>query len=117
MTEIRRRMAGAAVWMVMFKVLERSLGLISMLILGRLLAPSDFGLVAMATSLIALLELFSAFGMDTVLIQRTDATPAHYHCAWTLNLLAGCTIAGLMLLLAAPAGRAPAARRLAGWRG
>jgi lipopolysaccharide exporter len=103
MTEIRRRMAGGAVWMVLFKALERSLGLISMLFLARMLAPSDFGLVAMATSLIALLELFSAFGLDTALIQRVDATLAHYHSAWTLNLLAACTIAAMMLLLAWPA--------------
>jgi lipopolysaccharide exporter len=103
MTEIRRRMAGGAVWMVLFKALERSLGLISMLVLGRMLAPADFGLVAMATSLIALLELFASFGLDTALIQRVDAKPTHYNSAWTLNLIAACTIAGLMLLLAWPA--------------
>ena len=100
---IRVSMAKGAIWMVLFKTLERSLGLISMLVLARLLTPSDFGLVAMATSLIALLELFSAFGLDTALIQRSDATPVHYNTAWTLNLIAGCSIALLMLALAIPA--------------
>jgi O-antigen/teichoic acid export membrane protein len=103
MTSIRSRMARGAVWMVLFKVLERSLGLISMLILARLLLPEDFGLVAMATSLVALLELFSAFGLDTALVQRNDATPAHFNSAWTLNVFAGGAIAILMLLLAWPA--------------
>ncbi len=103
MTEIRRRMAGAAVWMLLFKALERSLGLISTVILARMLVPSDFGLVAMATSLIALLELFSAFGLDTALIQRIDATAAHYNSAWTLNCLAGCMIGALMVALSWPA--------------
>src|SRR5690348_9557750 len=100
---IRVSMAKGAIWMVLFKALERSLGLISMLVLARLLTPSDFGLVAMATSLIALLELFSAFGLDTALIQRNDATPVHYNTAWTLNVIAGCSIAALMLILAIPA--------------
>ncbi len=100
---IRHRMAKGAVWMVLFKGLERSLGMISLLILARLLTPADFGLVAMATSLIALLELFSTFGMDTALIQRNDATPTHYNTAWTLNLIAGCIIALVMLALAWPA--------------
>ena len=63
-------MARGAIWMVLFKMLERSMGLVSMLILARLLVPADFGLVAMATSLIALLELFSAFGLDTALIHH-----------------------------------------------
>lgn len=104
MNTIRNRMATGAVWMVLFKMLERGLGLISMLILARLLVPEDFGLVAMATSLIALLELFSAFGLDTALIQRQEATPAHFHTAWTLNVLAGLGIGLMMLLLAWPAG-------------
>ncbi|MEO7760694.1 MAG: oligosaccharide flippase family protein, partial [Casimicrobiaceae bacterium] len=64
------RLAAGALWMVLAKLAERSLGLVSTLILVRLLAPADFGIVAMAMSLIALLELFSAFGLDTVLIQK-----------------------------------------------
>jgi lipopolysaccharide exporter len=96
-------MATGAVWMVLFKALERSLGLVSMLILARLLVPEDFGLIAMATSLIALLELFSAFGLDTALIQRAQATPDHYNSAWTLNTIAGAGIGLLMFALAVPA--------------
>ena len=103
MKSIRTSMAKGAVWMVTFKTLERSLGLISMLVLARVLTPADFGLVAMATSLIALLELFSAFGLDTALIQHANAQRVHYDTAWTLNVLAGCTIALVMLALAWPA--------------
>jgi lipopolysaccharide exporter len=100
---IRNRMARGAVWMVLFKMVERSLGMVSMLVLARLLVPADFGLVAMATSLIALLELFAMFGMDTALIQRADATPDHFNSAWTMNVLAGTAIATMMLVLAWPA--------------
>ena len=89
--------------MVLFKLLERSLGMVSMLILARLLVPADFGLMAMATSLVALLELFTAFGVDTALVQRSDATPAHFNSAWTLNVCAGGAIATMMLLLSWPA--------------
>jgi lipopolysaccharide exporter len=102
---IRRKMAHGVIWMVSFKLLDRSLGLISMLVLARLLLPSDFGLVAMATSLIALLELFAAFGVDTALVQRADATPAHFNSAWTLNALAGFAIGAAMLLLSVPMAR------------
>ena len=103
MSSIRRSMAKGAVWMVLFKMLDRSLGLISTLILARLLVPADFGLVAMATSLIALLELFSAFGLDTALIQRAESTPDHFNTAWTLNVMAGCSIGLVMFLLSLPA--------------
>jgi O-antigen/teichoic acid export membrane protein len=56
----------------------------------------------MATSLIALLELFSAFGVDTALIQRTAASRDHYNAAWTLNALAGFAIGTSMIVLAIP---------------
>ena len=70
---MKKRMVTGALWMVLAKLLERGLGLISTLILVRLLAPADFGIVAMAVSMIALLELFSTFGLDTVLIQQRNA--------------------------------------------
>src|SRR5258706_16238757 len=94
-----QRMATGALWMVLAKLLERGLGLISTLILVRLLAPADFGVVAMAMSLIALLELFSAFGMDVWLIQQPNAADTHFNTAWTINVIAGCIVgAGLGLI-------------------
>ncbi|BAP87981.1 polysaccharide biosynthesis protein [Burkholderiales bacterium GJ-E10] len=100
--EIQRSMAHGAAWMVLFKLLERSLGAISTLILVRLLAPKDFGIVAMATSFIAMAELLSAFGFDVALIQKQDAPEEHYHTAWTLNALMGLAITVAMVVLAKP---------------
>ncbi len=100
--EIQRSMAHGAAWMVLFKLLERSLGAISTLILVRLLAPKDFGIVAMASSFIAMAELLSAFGFDVALIQKQDAPEEHYHTAWTLNALMGLAITVAMVVLAKP---------------
>src|ERR1700732_920106 len=100
---IRSRMARGAIWMVLFKILDRSLGFVSTLILARLLVPADFGLVAMASSLIALLQLFTYFGLDAALLRERDASPAHYNAVWTLNVVAGCLIAVSMFALSLPA--------------
>ena len=81
----------------------KGLGLISTVVLARLLAPTDFGLVAMAMSVIAALELFRAFSFDTVLIQRQDADRTYYDTAWTLNILLGLALAVLVLAAALPA--------------
>jgi O-antigen/teichoic acid export membrane protein len=96
-------LARGASWMVLFRIIERSLGLLSTLILARLLVPADFGLVAMAMSVVALIELASAFSLDVPLIQRANPTREHYNTAWTLNLLlaAGCALT--IALLAWPA--------------
>ena len=74
---VQSKMARGAVWMMLFKLVERSLGLVSTLILVRLLAPADFGIMAMAFSFILVAELLTAFGFDIALIQRQDAT-----CRW-----------------------------------
>ncbi len=45
------------------------------ILLARLLAPHDYGLFAIALSVLALLELLQEFGLGTALIQRQDLTP------------------------------------------
>jgi lipopolysaccharide exporter len=97
-----RKMVSGAAWMVLFKLAERSLGLISTLILVRLLSPHDFGLVAMAASFIFMAELLTGFGFDVALIQNQSAEERHYHTAWTCNVLLGLGIFLVMLVAAAP---------------
>jgi O-antigen/teichoic acid export membrane protein len=98
-------MARGAAWMVLAKIVERGLGVVSTLILARLLVPADFGLVAAATAIIAVLELLTGFGFDLALIRDQRATRGHYDTAWTLNVAIGAGIGLSMLALAVPAGR------------
>src|SRR5262245_34772318 len=84
---VDQRMAKGAAWMLFARIVDRGLGLASTVVLARLLVPADFGLVAMATSILGLLELISSFGFESVLIQNSKATRQHYDTAWTLNVL------------------------------
>jgi O-antigen/teichoic acid export membrane protein len=86
--------------MISFRLLDRMVGLVSVLILARVLTPADFGLVAMATAMIAFIEIFGSFGLDLALIQRPGATREHYDSAWTMNVLIGASV-GLVLLASA----------------
>ncbi|HLQ89859.1 MAG TPA: lipopolysaccharide biosynthesis protein [Xanthobacteraceae bacterium] len=99
-SDIQRKMGHGALWMVLFKFTERSLGLISTLILVHVLSPIDFGITAMAGSFILMTEMLTAFSFDVALIQKQDATDEHYHSAWTCNVLLGLAITVLMLAAA-----------------
>lgn len=90
-------MAAGAIWMVALQLVDRSIALVGMLILVRLLLPADFGFVAMATSFIALIELLGAFGFDTALIRLQAVTRHHLDTAWTLNVITGTVIATLLV--------------------
>jgi lipopolysaccharide exporter len=102
MQDVRSKMARGAIWMVLFKIIDRGLGFASTLVLARLLTPENFGIVGMATSLIVFLELLGAFGFDMALIQRADATRAHYDTAWTFSVIFGCALAALMAAFSYP---------------
>lgn len=99
----REILTGAA-WMIFVRVCDRLLGLVSTLVLARLLVPEDFGLIAMAMSVIALIELAGAFSFEIALIRQTNPAREHYDTAWTLNLafalLCSALIAGLAPLAA-----------------
>lgn len=105
---MRKEMARGAAWMVAFRLFDRSIGIISTAVLARLLVPADFGLVAMAMSVIAVIELATAFSFEVALIQKADPSREHYDSAWTLNILMALGGALVTAALALPA---------AGWYG
>lgn len=95
--------AKGAAWMVLFRLVDRSIGLVSTAILARLLIPADFGLVAMAMSVIAMIELATAFSFEVALIQKKDPQREHYDTAWTLNIFVAAGGGALTAALAYPA--------------
>jgi O-antigen/teichoic acid export membrane protein len=102
---IGNKMAAGAAWMVLVRILDRSVGLLSTIILARILVPSDFGLVALATALGGVLDLLGAFSFETALIQNPVAERRHYDTAWVFNVLFGIFCAITLSIISAPAAR------------
>lgn len=97
------RVARAAVWAVGMRIGERVLGVVSTLILARLLVPADYGLVAMATVVVAFMETLTQSGVDTVIISKAKVERADYDTAWTINVLLGTSLFVVIAALAYPA--------------
>ena len=102
MDNISNKMAKGAAWMVGFKMVERSIGLVSTIILARLLEPGDFGLVAMATAFLGLLTLLTSFSFDVALIQKQNAGRHLYDTVWTFNVIFGVLLALVLAIAAIP---------------
>lgn len=102
MMSIQSRMARGAVWMFAARWTDKLLGLVSTLILARLLFPEDFGLVAVATAVVALLEVMTNFSFDSALIAHQAPTRRHYDTVWTITLLFGLLITVALLALSIP---------------
>lgn len=97
------KIAAGAALVFLYRLIDRSLGIVSTLVLARLLMPEDFGLVAMAAAVIAVIELTTAFGFELALVQHRDPKRVHYDTAWTLNISISGAAALVVCALAWPA--------------
>jgi O-antigen/teichoic acid export membrane protein len=88
-----------AFWMISLRWAVRLTGLVSTVILARLLAPRDFGIVAMAMIVVGTLEMFNQTGQKLVLIRLEEPTKEHFNTAWTISFLLGLAIAAAILLV------------------
>jgi lipopolysaccharide exporter len=79
----------------------RGVGLLSTVVLARLLAPDDFGVVAMAMVAVAIIEAFTHTGSDLALLRNTAATHEHYDTVWTFEIIQAAIVA-LILFATAP---------------
>lgn len=89
--------------MLAFKMLDKVTGLVSTIILARMLTPGDFGLVAMAMVLLGAMYLLVSFSFDVSLIQKQNATRDDYDTAWTFTILFSAICAVILAIAAGPA--------------
>ena len=102
LAQVNRDMAKGAAWMVAMRFAIRALGVVSMVILARLLVPADFGLFAMASITYGLIQIMGAFGFNLVLIQKQKAGRDYYDTVWTLRILKGVATCCLLFAIAVP---------------
>jgi PST family polysaccharide transporter len=74
----------------------------SLVVLARLLAPKDFGLVGMVTAFTGVLTLFRDFGLSAAAIQRTNVTDEQISTLFWINIFVG-VLLGLLAIAGAPA--------------
>jgi len=88
-------------WVFSLKIISRGLGFVKTIILARLLAPEDFGLLGIAMLAISTLETFSQTGFQAAIIQTNDDAEQYLDTAWTVSAIRG-TLLFLILLFSAP---------------
>lgn len=72
------------------------------LVVARLLSPTDYGLVGMATVYLGLVELMSEFGLSTAIVQRRDLSDAQLEQLAGLSAMLGVCFLVVSTALAAP---------------
>ena len=96
-------MRGAA-WLGMSRLVLNALGLVSTLVLARLLVPADFGIVAISTAALNIVIALTELSLGSALIQRAEVTRTHIDTVWTMALIRAGAVVAIFAALAVPMG-------------
>src|SRR5579883_3199995 len=97
---VRRQMVRGSAWMIAARWGIRLVGLLSTIVLARLLAPADFGLVAMGMLVVNFTMVFGQAGQTLAVIRTPDATRDHFDTAWTMSIVIGVIVATSLVCVA-----------------
>ncbi len=102
MSSVSHRTATASIWTISGKFLARLLDFVSLLVLARLLSPADFGIVAIATSVLVIVEAILDLPLTQALVRVASPSERMFATAFTLSLIRGTAISLLMIIIAWP---------------
>ncbi len=97
-----RLLVSGITWTVVFRWAAKALSLTSMLYVVRILTPSDFGLVAMASIPIGLAQLIGDLGLQTVVVQNRTLSKDELASVATSALSLGALLTVLFAVLSRP---------------
>ncbi len=92
-----QRAGSALIWKAVQLGGVNSIFLLRLLVLAWLLAPEDFGLLAIAVTTIGFLLSITDFGMIPALVQGADLDENHYNAAWTVDVTRALLISVLVI--------------------
>jgi O-antigen/teichoic acid export membrane protein len=108
------RTAVGATLMIASRMITRCIDLATLVILGRLLSPAYFGLVAIAMSVMFIVEAISELPILQALIRLPALSKAHYDTGFTIAILRAAALALTLSALAWPLAKLYGDHRLTG---
>lgn len=100
MSSLKEKSIKGLLWDFVGRIGLQGVGFFVSIILARILAPEDFGILAIITVLINLAAVFLDFGFSTALIQRLEIKETHYASVFYLNVAMGVALAACLFLSA-----------------
>ena len=97
---LSQRAVRSGFWVFSLRIVQQLFNLGRLVILARILAPHDFGLLGIALLTMATLETFSQTGFHAALIQKKEDIKSHLDAAWTVLLLRGFILFTILYLVA-----------------
>ena len=94
---LARQAVGNMAWVAWGSATVSLLRVLVLVILTRLLAPADFGLVSAALVVISFSLNFAQLGLGPALVQRPDLQPRHVSTAFYASIVFGVLVAAIVV--------------------
>ncbi|MDO8621278.1 MAG: oligosaccharide flippase family protein [Candidatus Levybacteria bacterium] len=88
-------------WIGAFRVFSRLIAFLRVVVLARLLVPSQFGVFGIVTMALALLEILTETGINIFLVQEKKGIDSYINDAWFVSIVRGLLIT-IFIILTAP---------------
>jgi O-antigen/teichoic acid export membrane protein len=82
------------------KFISRLIGLVSTLILARILTPTDFAMIAIIAIVLHLFDILSHTGSEQYIVQKSEVFDGDLNTAWTLDILLKSLMCVLLIVIA-----------------
>lgn len=99
-TNIKNKAFSNMLWRFMERIGAQGVAFIVEIVLARLLAPDDFGIIALVTVFINILQVFIDSGMGNALIQKKNADDLDFSSVFYFNMALCIVLYGLMFVAA-----------------
>lgn len=93
----KNRLVDGVLWISAGRMFTNGLGIVSTLILARLLAPDDFGIVAIVMSIMAVITMTTEMSLSSALVQLRELKDNHFHTAWTMDAVRGVALTVILV--------------------
>lgn len=95
---LKKKTIQGLIWAFTSQIGKQGSQFIITAILARLLSPSDFGLLGMATVFTGFATIFSDLGVSGALVQKQDTDERHLSSAFWLNIITGLILTVLFIV-------------------
>jgi len=103
MASITTKLIKGSIWLSLSRAIVNALAALSTFVLAWNLAPSDFGVVALGTTILLIVSTVTELSLAEALIRHKAPDESHFSAAWTLNATRGLLLALFFAAFAKPA--------------
>jgi PST family polysaccharide transporter len=102
LNDLKKNTISGIKWTTLSKILRQIVQFIVIIVLSRILNPSDFGLISMLIVFTGFANILQNFGLASAIIQKKDVTQSQLSTIFWLNVIIGLILTTSFILLSKP---------------